>query len=134
MRASIGVSLALMIAAPCWSQRDRVQQVTEQFIPLGRSPGLFVRHTHFAEIGDVDLRSRSLTLVDAHGDRSPVAVPESTRIWLDRNPLGLGNVSGSFADCQRGRIVEVAFEDPELRRTAAWIKVLIESHTERLLR
>ena len=130
MRASIGVSLALMIAAPCWSQRDRVQQVTEQFIPLGLS----VRHTHFAEIGDVDLRSRSLTLVDAHGDRSPVAVPESTRIWLDRNPLGLGNVGGSFADCQPGRIVEVAFEDPELRRTAAWIKVLIESHTERLLR
>ena len=137
MRASVGLGLALLIAAPCWTQPARAQKATEQFIPLGRSPGLSGTYTHIGKIAAVDLRSRSLTVVGARGARRQVDVPESARIWLDRSPLGLGNVSGSLADCQVGRTVEVTFEDPELRRAAAWIKVRIESPptpAERILR
>ena len=50
-------------------------------------------------------------------------ITDKTRIWLDRSKLKQPNVTGGFADLQKGRRVEVKYEDPAQREVADWVKV-----------
>lgn len=50
-------------------------------------------------------------------------VTDKTRIWIDRSKLKLTSVTGSFGDLQKGRRVEVKYEDPASREVADWVKV-----------
>lgn len=97
------------------------QKLTEQFIPIGQSPGLSGRYSDIGEIEAVDLAARSIAL----GGRS-IAVTARTRIWLDRSALRQANVSGGFADLRQGWRAEVKYEDDVRRETAEWIKVAPE--------
>jgi hypothetical protein len=54
-----------------------------------------------------------------------VKITEKTRIWLDRTKLKQANLSGSFTDLQKGRRVEVKYDDPVRRQVADWVKVEI---------
>lgn len=94
------------------------QKSTEQFIPIGRSPGLSGTYSDIGEIEAVDPVARRITL----GGRN-IAVSARTRIWLDRSALRQPNVPGGFADLRPGRRAEVKYEDESLRETAEWIKV-----------
>ncbi len=100
------------------------QRTTEQFIPVGRSPGLSGVVTYLGEIVAVDPGARSLNM-RRPGDTGAVTitVAPDTRIWVDRSSLGLPNVTGGFGDLTAGGIAEVHFRDPEERRTAVWIKL-----------
>ena len=97
------------------------QMMTEQFIPIGQSPGLSGQYSDIGEIEAVDPAARRITLAG----RS-IAVTPRTRIWLDRSALGQTNVTGRFADLRRGRRAEVKYMDEARRETAAWIKVAPE--------
>ncbi|MDH3593839.1 MAG: hypothetical protein OEU09_07435 [Rhodospirillales bacterium] len=97
------------------------QMMTEQFIPIGQSPGLSSTHTDIGEIETVDPAARRITL----GGRS-IAVTARTRIWLDRSALRQANVTGGFADLRQGRRAEVKYEDAARRVSAEWIKVAPE--------
>ena len=100
------------------------QQTTEQFIPIGRSPGLSGVVTYVGEIVAADPGALSLTM-RRPGDAATatVTVSADTRIWLDRSTIGLPNVTGGFADLTIGGVAEIHFRDPEQRRSAAWIKI-----------
>ena len=100
------------------------QRTTEQFIPVGQSPGLSGVVTYLGEVVAVDPASRSLTM-RRPGDTGTVTVTvaPATRIWVDRSSLGLPNVTGGFGDLTAGGIAEVHFRDPDERRTAVWIKL-----------
>jgi hypothetical protein len=98
------------------------QMMTEQFIPIGQSPGLSSTDTAIGEIEAVDAAARTIIL----GGRS-IAVTARTRIWLDRSALRQTNTAGGFADLRRGRRAEVKYEDKTRRETAEWIKVVPES-------
>jgi hypothetical protein len=115
---ALGAVIALLLGAPL----ALGQMMTEQFIPMGQSPGLSGKFTDLGEIKQVDVEGRTITLGGAAGGRA-VAVTERTRIWLDRSKLQQTSVAGSFADLRKGRQVEVKYEDDERRQTAAWIKV-----------
>jgi len=115
---ALGAVIALLLGAPL----ALGQMMTEQFIPMGQSPGLSGKHTDLGEIKQVDVEGRTITLGGAAGGRA-VAVTERTRIWLDRSKLQQTSVAGGFADLRKGRQVEVKYEDDERRQTAAWIKV-----------
>ena len=111
--------LIASVAAPAHGQ-----QATERYIPLGQSPGLSGKLTSIGEIAEADPRARTLTLVEPAGPRT-VRITEKTRIFLDRTKLKQSNLTGTFADLQKGRRVEVKYEDPAQKQTADWVKVEI---------
>ena len=114
----LGAIIALLLGA----RLALGQMMTEQFIPMGQSPGLSGKYTDLGEIKQVDVEGRTITLGGAAGGRA-VAVTERTQIWLDRSKLRQTSVAGGFADLREGRQVEVKYEDDERRQTATWIKV-----------
>lgn len=111
------LAVSLLLAAPAAAQR-----ATEQFIPIGRSPGLSGGRTLLGRVVTGDAAHGVLVLATAAGEHQ-VAIGEATRIWLDRSESGQSNTTGSLADCASGRTVEVRLaEDGE---TADWVKVRI---------
>lgn len=98
------------------------QKATEQFIPVGQSPGVSGKLTSIGEVAAVDARAKTVTIVEPAGKRT-VKITDKTRIWLDRTKLKQANVTGSLADLQKGRRVEVKYEDPAQRAIADWVKV-----------
>ncbi|HSD44783.1 MAG TPA: hypothetical protein VLD36_23315 [Burkholderiales bacterium] len=98
------------------------QKATEQYIPIGQSPGVSQKYSSIGEIADVNAAARTVTIADRGGPRT-VRITDKTRIWLDRTKLKQTNLSGSFADLQKGRRVEVKYEDPARRDVADWVKV-----------
>lgn len=118
-RTLIGAAAAvlLLLAAPA-----PAQQATEQFIPIGRSPGLSKPRTYVGTIGAVDAGARTVTL-GTGADRHSVRVVPETRIWIDRTQHRKTNVMGRFDDLVVGRRVEVKYKDARDRQTADWIKV-----------
>ena len=112
---SIGFAVlaALLCSAPA-----QAQKTTEQFIPIGQSPGLSGKVTYLGTIDAADSATRSVM-----ADGRSVEVTERTRIWLDRSGARQANVSGSFDDLQAGRRVEIKYEDEARRERAEWIKV-----------
>ena len=122
-RTSMVLLAAIALSLAGLTEADG-QRTTEQFIPVGQSPGLSGVVTYLGEIVSVDPGSRNLTM-RRPGDSgvATVAVAPDTRIWIDRSPLGLPNLTGGFGDLAGGGIAEVHFRDPEVRRTATWIKL-----------
>ena len=114
----IGLAIALLGAI----SYAHGQKETERYIPIGQSPGLSQKYTSIGELAEVDPRAQSVTIADPAGRRT-VKITEKTRIWLDRTKLKLTNLTGSFADLQKGRRVEVKYEDPQGREVAEWVKV-----------
>ncbi len=114
----LGAAIALLLNAPLVLG----QTMTEQYIPIGQSPGLSGKFTDLGKIERVDVGGRTITLGETAGGRA-VAITERTRIWLDRSKLQQTSVTGGFADLREGRQVEVMYEDHERRQAAAWIKV-----------
>jgi hypothetical protein len=126
MRTTTALLLSTLLAALCASSLAHGQKATEQFIPIGESPG--VSHPHrYSTIGviaDANQGARTITVGDPAGPRT-VRLTDKTRIFLDRSKLKLTNLSGSFTDLQKGRLVEVKYVDPERREVADWVKVEI---------
>lgn len=100
------------------------QKATERYIPIGQSPGVSQKVTSIGDIAEVDEPKRTVTILEPAGRRT-VSITDSTRIWLDRTKLKQTNLTGTFADLQRGRRVEVKFQDAERRQVADWVKVEI---------
>jgi len=122
MRASLTTG-ALLLALLASVAVARAQKTTEQFIPIGQSPGLSSIVTDIGAIAAADDTARTITLDPASGGRK-VEVTERTRIWLDRSGLGRGSVEGRFIDLKVGRQVEVKYENDVRRANAEWIKVV----------
>jgi len=102
--------------------RAEAQKSTEQFIPIGRSPGISQKYTLMGTVEAMDLRDHVLTVSEA-GVRRTVRITPRTRIWVDRSKLKLPNLEGGPEDLQPGRKVEIKFENAVLRQVADWVKV-----------
>ena len=118
--SGLGTALVLL----CASSHAHGQKATEQYIPIGQSPG--VSEKYYATVGkiaDVNPQEQTVTVADPAGART-VKITEKTRIWLDRTKLKQTNVPGRFADLQKGRRAEIKYAD-ERREIAEWVKVEI---------
>ncbi len=114
-------ALALLIAIPGTGFLAHAQEATERFIPIGQSPGLSGKETMLGEIRGVDANARSVEV--ATSDRTyRVTVTDTTRIWIDRSQHKLPAITGTIADCQQGREIEVKLADGR-EDVADWIKV-----------
>jgi hypothetical protein len=99
------------------------QRMTEQYIPIGRSPG--VSGTKYALLGTIDSVSLARKTLRITGPQGPVTVTftDSTKIWIDRSAHGESAQVGSPADLTVGRRIEVKFVSEATRTVADWIKV-----------
>jgi hypothetical protein len=116
----IGLAVALFTAI----SHAHGQKEAERFIPIGQSPGVSQKYSSIGEIAEVNAAARTVTIADPGGRRT-VRITDKTRIWLDRTKLKQTNLSGSFADLQKGRRVEVKYVDSASRDVADWVKVEI---------
>lgn len=98
------------------------QKATEQYIPIGKSPGLIAPILYNGAIRDTDETAHTLTFSDSGGTHV-VRVTKNTKIWLDRSASRRINRVASYRDCKVGRVVELKFVDPDKREVAEWIKI-----------
>lgn len=117
-------ALILIVALAGIVSPAQGQKETERFIPIGQSPGLSLVQTSIGEITEVNQRQQAITIADSAGQHT-VRITGATRIWLDRTRTQQMNLTGSFADLQVGRRVEVKYLAPERRDVAEWVKVEI---------
>jgi hypothetical protein len=107
-----------------WTRTADAQRTTEQYIPIGRSPGISGVRSYIGAITAVDPQRRTITVQDSTGPHT-IRVVERTRIWLDRSAERLSNAAGDMSDLRVGRRVEVKYFDDQTRDTADWIKVAV---------
>ena len=123
--ALVGISAFLWGSAAAPS----AQMVTEQYIPIGQSPGLSGKHTVIGKLQSVNAQEKTCTVADTTGATSGalnVKITERTKIWLDRSKLQQPNLEGTIADLRPGATVEVKPEGHQggvSSAPAEWIKV-----------
>jgi len=119
--ALVGMSAFLWGSASAPS----AQLMTEQFIPIGQSPGLSGKHTVIGKLQSVNPQAKTCTVAGTTGALN-VKITERTKIWLDRSKLQQPNVPGTLADLRPGATVEVKPEGHQggvSSAPAEWIKV-----------
>ena len=119
---SLASVVGIAILALCASSVVHGQMATEQYIPIGKSPGVSQKVTSLGRIDSVSVRQRTITIAEPNARRT-IGITGKTHIWLDRSRLRLPNLRGRFEDLQRGRRVEVKYLDPDSRLLADWVKV-----------
>ena len=97
------------------------QQTTEQYIPIGKSPGISSKYSYIGSIVSVDEETRTIVVESDRGSKTIQMTP-TTRLWLDRSGKRLTNIEASYSDCEVGRKVEVMY-DHEDHSVAVWIKI-----------
>ena len=117
----VAVLLPLLLG---WTGAADAQRTTEQYIPIGQSPGISGVRSYVGAITAVDPQRRTFTVQDTTGSRT-IKVVEGTRIWQDRSAERLSNEAGDMSDLRVGRRVEVKYLDDQTRDTADWIKVAV---------
>jgi len=95
------------------------QEATEMYIPIGQSPGVSNKASVVGTVQVLNAAARTVTVTGPSGPQT-FAITGKTRIWLDRSAGKQTNRSGSLADLQQGRRVEVK---PQPAGRADWIKV-----------
>ena len=124
MKTSISITVLfkmLLLVAALVIPVAKAQQTTEQFIPIGKSPGISDKYSHIGAIVAVDHDAGTIDVQSNRGTRT-FRVTESTRLWLDRSKGKRTNVIASYTDCKVGVTVEVMYlHDDEA--TADWIKI-----------
>jgi len=98
------------------------QEATEMYIPIGQSPGVSSKSTLLGTIESVDPGKRTLTVWGPAGTRK-FQIADRTLIWIDRSAQKQRNQTGTLADLQRGRKVEIKPDEGAGQAVAKWIKV-----------
>jgi hypothetical protein len=118
--------LALLAAGAAHAQRSP----TEQFVPIGGSPGTSVMQGEVVSVAaqpqstNTTATSTSTTAftMKTGGVERTYLIGSRTRIYIDRSQEGLTNQLGGVADLRTGRDVE-AFVPNLSNRLALWVKV-----------
>ena len=115
------IAASLLFCALIGSSVSYGQQYTEQFIPIGQSPGISNKLSYIGNIIEID-RAANTLLVRSNRGTKTISVLSSTRFWLDRSKIKQPNLVASFNDCKVGSRVEVK-HDRNDSNTADWIKI-----------
>lgn len=112
--------VALLGAALVCAASASAQQAAEQYVPIGRSPGVSGVSTVTGTVESANAEAGRLTLKTDLGARE-LAVGDTTRIWLDRTARGESNQIATLRDCRPGSEAEVKLAADGHR--AEWIKI-----------
>ena len=113
--------IALLAGSIFGSSITVAQESTEQFIPIGMSPGISDKYSFIGSILEVN-NAAATFIVDSNRGSKTIRVSPRTRIWLDRSKSKQTNIKASFNDIQVGRKIEVMHERND-DGLANWIKI-----------
>ena len=118
-------AMAIVIGALGSAFEAVAQEATEMYVPIGQSPGVSNKASVVGTVQALNAAARTVTVTGPAGPQT-FAVTAKTRIWLDKSALTpkQTNQSGSLADLQQGRKVEVRLQ-PAAKAGADWIKVQV---------
>jgi hypothetical protein len=116
------LALAIVIGALGNASNAAAQEATEMYVPIGQSPGISGKTSVVGTIQALNTAARTLTVAGPSGPQTFV-ITDKTRIWLDRSAGKQANRTGSLADLQQGRRVEVKPQSAAAKANADWIKV-----------
>ena len=97
------------------------QQTTEQYIPIGKSPGISDKYSYIGSIVSVDEQAQTIVVQSNRGSKT-IRVTPTTRLWLDRSKSKRSNLEASYSDCEVGRTVEIMYDHDD-HGVAVWIKI-----------
>lgn len=97
------------------------QESSEQFIPIGQSPGISDRVSYIGKITAVNSTDNSL-LIDSNRGSRLVKITPTTRIWLDRSKKNQTNTAATDADFKVGLMIEVKHIEND-ETIADWVKI-----------
>lgn len=97
------------------------QQTSEQFIPIGMSPGISNKHSYIGKITAIDTTANTISMQSGEGPKTITILPV-TRIWLDRSKHKKSSLVASFDDIKIGNTIEV-MHSRENVNTANWVKI-----------
>ncbi len=118
--------ITLVVPALLLAGAASAQQMTEQFIPIGKSPGVSGVYSYLGAIQAADEGHRTITVRNDQETRT-VRITDDTHIWLDRSQLRQTNLVGTWNDLEVGRTVEIKYVNLEAKDQAAWVKVAVGS-------
>ena len=116
MIITLGLLLCLV------SLSSKANKMTEQFIPIGNSPGVSYKQTSIGIIDTVDSEKREISVTEIDGAQKQYTVSDKTWVWLDNSKRRKANTVGDFKDCMVGQMVEVMPMLNHLDR-AEWVKI-----------
>lgn len=97
------------------------QKATEEFIPIGKSPGVSGVSTYIGTIDSTNVADRTVT-IRSDGVLESVEITGQTRIWLDQSKYKAQNRAATLQDFIIGRRIEVKPQHDRPDR-AEWIKI-----------
>lgn len=113
---------SLLLVCMIWGVSPaNAQQTTEQYIPIGRSPGVSDKYSYIGNIVAIDRKTRTITVED-RGEIRTIKVTAETRIWFDRSKVRRENIVATYGDCEVGLRVELMHVRGD-ENVAAWIKI-----------
>ena len=115
------ISTSLLTCSLLWMTVNYAQESTEQFIPIGMSPGISNKYSYIGNIVSIDPAKKSFTVQSNRGIET-ITVTLLTRFWIDRSKLKQTNLEASFSDCEIGKKVEVMHERDD-DHVADWVKI-----------
>jgi hypothetical protein len=123
--------LAGLAAAALAAASASAQRLSEQFIPVGRSPGVSGVSAVIGTVTTVD-QARGIMMVEVAGVPTSFVMTPRTQVWLDRSDLREMSLEVGYDGLRVGDVVEVKRGDPEVQaaafgpnaaRIADWIKI-----------
>lgn len=117
----ISISALLFLCVTAVVSPTYGQQTTEQFIPIGKSPGISEKYSYTGAIVAIDRAARTISVED-NGEIRIIKVTTETSIWLDRSKIKRQNQLGGYDDCEVGRRIEVKYTELD-KNVAEWIKI-----------
>lgn len=102
----------------------QAQRSTEQYIPIGQSPGVSGQAALIGEVVSASESAQTVTLKDQQGQTHTVHCDSMTHVWLDLSSAQRSNRPGTLADCRAGALIEIKLRDAaDSASPADWIKV-----------
>lgn len=114
--------LPSLILAFSFVQSAHAQKASEQFIPLGQSPGLSGEATLLGTIQAVDPNTGYITIQLDKGGSKIICVLPKTRLWQDRSPEHESSHKCELQDLKPGQRVEAMPQTGDPGH-AEWLKV-----------
>ena len=130
LRIALLGALAALSAAFAGSGAQ-AQNLTEQFIPIGQSPGASGRTAEVGTVSMIDV-SRNLIACELNGVEEVFIVTPQTEVYLDRSASQTHNLTMDVRSLRIGDRVEIKRDDPRAEVAgyagtniplADWIKV-----------
>jgi hypothetical protein len=114
--------ITLGLLSCIFSLSSNANKMTEQFIPIGNSPGVSYKQTSIGIIDSIDSGKREISVTEINGAQKRYIISDKTWVWLDNSKQRKTNSIGEFENCEVGQMVEVMplQDQPD---KAEWVKL-----------